>query len=98
MPLALERCAVTACVALANGDLAAAAQQGAEMERRAAANGFAREVRAARRISAAAAAGGADEAFTGAAADAAGYPRLIWVSGEAPGLALPVRDASLTQS
>lgn len=98
LPLALERCAVTACVALASGDRATAVRQAAEMERRAAANGFALEARAARRISAAAAEGGADEAFTGPAADAAGYPRLIWVSGDAPGLALPVRDASLTQS
>jgi hypothetical protein len=97
LPLALERCAVTACVALASGDRAAAAQQAAEMERRAAANGFALEARAARRISAAAAEGGAGEACTGAAA-VAGYPRLIWVSGGAPGVALPVRDGSLTQS
>jgi ATP/maltotriose-dependent transcriptional regulator MalT len=73
---ALERCAVTACLALAGGDRAAATRQAAEMERRAAANGFALEARAARRIRAAA---GEDAHPAGAA----GYPRLIWVSGEA---------------
>ncbi len=62
LPLALERCAVIACVALASGDRATAARQAAEMERRAAANGFTLEARAARRIAAAAAEGGADEA------------------------------------
>jgi len=36
-------------------------------------------------------------AAAGAAPDAARYPRLIWVSDEAPGLEFPVRDASLTQ-
>ena len=91
-PLALERCAVTACVALASGDRATAARQATEMERRAAANGFALEARAARRIAAAAGEGSAGRA------GAAGYPRLIWVSDEASGLDLPARDASLAPS
>ncbi len=96
--LALERCAVTACVALASGDRATAARQAAEMGRRAAVNGFALEARAARRICAAVGAGAADETDAEAAPDAARYPRLIWVSDETSGLDLPVRDASLTQS
>ncbi|MGH3295930.1 MAG: tetratricopeptide repeat protein [Trebonia sp.] len=80
--LALERRAVIACVALASGDQAAAARQAAELERRAAANGFALEARAARRISAAAAGEDtANEAGPHGAAAAARYPRLIWVSG-----------------
>jgi len=101
--LALERCAVTACIALASGDHEAAARHAAEMGRRAAANGFALEARAALRISAAAR--GEDAAHeasagagAGAALGAARYPRLIWVSDEAPGLALPLRNASLVQS
>ena len=99
----LEQCAVTACVALASGDRATAARQAAEMERRAAANGFALEAQAARRISAVAAeedaAGKADAGVTaGGASAAARYPRLIWVSDEAPGLEFSIRDASLTQS
>jgi len=101
--LALERCAVTACIALASGDRATAAWQAAEMGRRAAANGFALEARAALRISAAAR--GEDAAHeasagagAGAAPGAARYPRLIWVSDEAPGLEFPVRTASLVQS
>jgi hypothetical protein len=71
------------------------------MERSAAANGFALEARAARRISAAAgrdpakAVTGA-EAAAGTWAGAARYPRLIWVSDEEPGLELAVPDASLT--
>jgi hypothetical protein len=92
--LALERGAVAACVALATGDHATAARYAATMERRAAANGFALEARAARRISAAAGKGAAKEADAGAAR----YPRLIWVSDEAPGLEFPVGDASLAQS
>jgi hypothetical protein len=101
--LALERCAVTACIALASGDREAAARQAAEMERRAAANGFALEARAAQRICAAASGedaaheAGAD-AGAGTAPGAARYPRLIWVSDEAPGLDFPVRNASLVQS
>jgi hypothetical protein len=101
--LALERCAVTACVALASGDRATAVRQAAEMGRRAAANGFALEARAARRICAAAS---AEDAAHVAGADvgadtaqgAARYPRLIWVSDEAPGLEFPVLNASLVQS
>jgi tetratricopeptide (TPR) repeat protein len=101
--LALERCAVTACIALASGDRATAVRLAAEMGRRAAANGFALEARAARRISAAAS---AEDAAHVAGADvgadtapgAARYPRLIWVSDEAPGLEFPVRNASLVQS
>ena len=92
--LALERRAVAACVALAAGDHATAARYAAAMERRAAANGFALEARAARRISAAAGKGAAKESDAGAAR----YPRLIWVSDEAPGLEFPVGDASLAQS
>ena len=96
--LALERCAVTACVALASGDRATAARLAAGMEQRAAAHGFALEARAARRIAAAAAGEDAgDEAGTRGAA-AARYPRLIWVSDEAPGLEFPVRGATLAQS
>ena len=73
------------------------------MGRRGAANGFALEARAARRISAAASGeDAAHEAGAGAGAGtvpgAARYPRLIWVSDEAPGLALPLRNASLVQS
>jgi hypothetical protein len=90
--LALERCAVTACVALASGDPSTAAHQAAEMERRAAANGSALEGRAARRICAAAGEGAADTA------DPARYPRLIWVSDAAPGLGLPVGNATLAPS
>ena len=73
------------------------------MGRRAAANGFALEARAARRISAAASGeeaaqkAGADVG-AGAAPGAARYPRLIWVSDEAPGLEFPARNASLVQS
>jgi ATP/maltotriose-dependent transcriptional regulator MalT/transcriptional regulator with XRE-family HTH domain len=101
--LALERSAVTACVALAGGDRPTAARQAAAMERSAAASGFSLEARAARRISAAAgrdpakASTGA-EAGAGTWAGAARYPRLIWVSDEAPGLEFPVPDASLTRS
>jgi hypothetical protein len=55
--------------------------------------------RATRRISAAAAGeGAADEAGTRGAPAAARYPRLIWESGEAPALELPVRDATLSRS
>jgi ATP/maltotriose-dependent transcriptional regulator MalT len=80
--LALERCAVTACVALASGNQAAAARQAAEMERRAAANGFTLEARAAGRIAAAAEAAAAGETDADTVTDAARYPRLIWVSDE----------------
>jgi hypothetical protein len=69
------------------------------MGRRAAANGFALEARAARRISAAASGEeAAHEAGADGGAAAARYPRLIWVSDEAPGLEFPVRTASLVQS
>ncbi len=94
--LALERCAVTACVALASGDPSAADRLAAEMERRATANGFELEARVARRIRAAAGEDAAAGTDTVGWVDAARYPRLIWVSDEAPGPELPVRDASLT--
>jgi ATP/maltotriose-dependent transcriptional regulator MalT len=97
-PLALERCAVTACVALASGNRAIAARQAAAMERRAAENGLALEVRAARRIAEAVRADAAAAQGQDTVSDAARYPRLIWVSDEVSGLDLAARDASLTQS
>jgi tetratricopeptide (TPR) repeat protein len=97
-PLALERCAVTACVALASGDHALAARQAAAMGLHAAASGFALEVRAARRIAAAVEADAADQTGPDPVPDATRYPRLIWVSDETSALELPVRDASLTQT
>ena len=69
-----------------------------EMERRAAANGFTLEARAAGRIAAAAEAAAAGETDADTVTDAARYPRLIWVSDEVPGLEFPVRNASLVQS
>ena len=94
--MALERCAVVACVALASGDRATAVQQAADMERRALASGCTLEAHAARRIAAAA----EEAAGQGPAgrALAAGYPRLIWVSDPVAGLERSVGEASLTHS
>jgi len=89
--LALQRCAVAACVALADGDCFSAAMHAAEMGKRAAASGFLLEARAADRISAA-----VEAAQTGAPPPpAVQYPRLIWVSDEVPGHE-PADDSSFT--
>ena len=87
--MALERCAVIACVALASGDRATAARQAANMERRALASGCTLEAQAARRIAAAAGEGAAGQD------GAAGFPRLIWVSDAVSGLERTIRNASL---
>lgn len=90
--VALQHLAIAACIALADGDFAAAAGHAAEMARRAAASGLVLEARAADRIYAAVAA-----ARNGAAPPPAVlYPRLIWVSDEAQDLEFPARDGSLT--
>jgi len=89
--LTLQRCAVAACVALADGDCFSAAMHAAEMGKRAAASGFLLEARAADRISAA-----VEAAQTGAPPPpAVQYPRLIWVSDEVPGHE-PADDSSFT--
>jgi len=89
--LTLQRCAVAACVALAEGDCFSAAMHAAEMGKCAVASGFLLEARAADRISAA-----VEAAQTGAPLPAVvQYPRLIWVSDEVPGHE-PADDSSFT--
>ena len=76
----LEQLAAAACVALASGEIAAAARHATELRRRARTRGYSLEEGTAARILAAIAAAG-----SGSPPATHDYPRLIWVGGPVTG-------------